>query len=572
MQLHLLPVALLALLASTISAQVPIPQPSAQLLSWNGQDPCELKQLFAKPCSPPSSRLRLRDDNDDNDTTQPRVTPNPCTCSNVYFNLWSACLSSTPTGLANSTLPVCGQLEEDCAQSSFNITVQPPPEQETSYPPWAYTALPASNGTFDIAAAVQSASTSQQHKWTVIQIVVPIIAGFTVGIVLLVAFYFYRRRKNPNRRGMSAGTRGHFHFPSISSLNKVREVNRSTSWSIDDPREDLQEYQFVSYPSSLQGSHTSGHVRLSSSSSGTTPAGPPMLKIPRDPIWAWPGKSMFQGSLHRIPRPWRSTKRVAVQNMPGYRKFRVDGTDSDSPLSRRPHEESLLGHYAGRSRTNLQNEAIFENEDDSDSDSEAEALPLIPEQHSVSNHDAQPAPVIASSPPQADSLSRVTPRPIPPLTAPPTTALPLPPPLQQSPTRTSRTTRSHPAFPPAPTSPPPPPPTVTRRTPRAPRPALPTFPPELIPSAPPPIGAPPPRRRQSSEGTSIVLPDTPTPPYIPATRPAPVQVSEDVTDSPPNSAPPYILRPSQDLVHSPLIPAVVPQNQRAVRRLPLLPS
>lgn len=252
---------------------------------------------------------------------------------------------------------------------------------------------------------------------------------------------------------MTAGNRPRFQFPTISSAHKVRALDRSSSWSIDERQEDLEEYQFVSYPASLQGSHASGHVRLSSSSSGTNAAGPPFLKIPTQqsssPVWAWPGKAMLKGTLQSarqltdsIPRPWRSTQRVNVQSIPGHRKFRVDAPDSDSPLSQRPHEESLLGH-TGRSRTNLHTETVFEREDEDESDSDTEALPLIPEQHSQSNHDAEPpSALMLSRPPETQSLAtsnrtQRSPRQIPPSSSPPRTPLPLPPQIQVSECRLS---------------------------------------------------------------------------------------------------------------------------------------
>ncbi|KAJ7752733.1 hypothetical protein DFH07DRAFT_516629 [Mycena maculata] len=620
MQLQLLPIGLLALLVS-VAAQAD-PQPSADVLNnENGMTPCEMQESWQNSCN--NSRLRARDDNDENnnDTSPPRLPAvTPCTCTNLYFNLWSACLY-TKTGLANTTLPVCENVIQACAQSSLNITSEPPPSTTGgTYPVWAYNELPASNDTFDLAAAIEAASATQPRKWTAIQIVLPIIVVILAALIG-VGYCIYRRRKieKSRRAWMTTGDRPRFHFPTISSAHKVRPLGRSSSWSIDEQQEDLEEYQFVSYPASLQGSHVSGHVRLSSSSSGTTP-GPPTLKIPAHqapPLRAWPGKAMWKGPLQSarqlrdsIPRPW--SKRVTVKSVPGYGKFRVDASDSDSPLSQHPHEESLLGH-TGRSRTNLHNEAVFEREDDEDSDTEAEALPLIPEQHSHLNHDAEPPSALLSSrSPEAESLSKSTgshpSRQIPPSTSPPRTPLPPPPPPHQQqqrqevptprPDPTSpaavtissgpRIQRPHPAFPPAPTAPPPPLPTVARRSPRTPRTPLPPQPNDLppLPSSPspalspgrqlpPPPSRPPPRQLSTgSDGSSVrSLPSTPTPPYDRHHPPTPIRILDrPENDAPPNSAPPYIQRPSQDYSHSPVIVASPPATARSVRRLPLPPS
>ncbi|KAJ7490354.1 hypothetical protein B0H11DRAFT_1021217 [Mycena galericulata] len=608
MQLHLLPIGLLLALVVSVDAQA-APQPSAVVLnSEHGLTPCQMQDNARDACQ--NSRAR-----DDDDMNPPRLTtPTACTCTNVYFNLWSACLY-TSSGLANVTLPACDSVVQQCAQASINITIQPPPSQsEGTYPLWAYSQLPAFNDTFDLSAAIETASgASHPHKWDVVQIVLPIIVGVCVAAASVVGFCVYRKQKVSNRRQlgrpwMLTGNRSRFNFPTISSAHKVRTLDRSGSWSIDERQEELDEYEFVSYPASLQGSQASGHVRLSSTSS-QNPAGPPMLKIPKNQaVSAWPGKAIWNSSLQSarqlrgsIPGPWRSTKRVPVQNVPGYKKFRVDASDSDSPLSQRPHD-SLLGHTE-RGQTNLRNETVFEGEDEEESDSDAEVLPLIPEQHSHSNHDAEPlsALAIVRSPDPDPNGSQRPVRRTPPSSSPP--SAPLPPPPQQRQRQeistqrsvltsppSPKTPRSRPAFPPAPTSPPPPPPFVQRRSPRAARPALPAaqssvLPPVPLPALPsPPVSAgrqlppppeilPPPRPRQRpSSGSSVrSLPSTPTPPYDRAPRPTPSQPG--APESPLNS-PPYIQRPSQDYSHSPPIPPLSPENEiaRSVRRLPLPPN
>ncbi|KAJ7904755.1 hypothetical protein B0H14DRAFT_3421507 [Mycena olivaceomarginata] len=505
---------------------------------------------------------------------------------------------------------VDGQYPDDvqkCVQASIDVTTNAP-QSDTVYPGWVFMELPPDNGTFSLVRAVESADGLQSRNWTTVQIVVPILVGLAVGVAgVFLGFFIYRRRRNANRERpwmQTTGNRPRFQFPTWSSRQKVRELNRSTSWSIDQGEEDLQEYQFVSYPASLQGSRASGHVRLSSSSS--IQAGPPPLKIPSDqkpPVWTWPGKSIWKGPLQSarqlgdsIPRPWRSTKRVPVKNIPGYNKFRVDGADSDSPLSQRPHTESLLGH-TGRSRTNLHQETVFEGENEDDSDSDEEALPFIPQEHSRSNHDAEPPTnaVLYISPDSGtgtespgDSNGSRIPRQIPPASVPPSIPLPLlppvptqrpqpppppastssqqppvvaqgppprlaPPPASVAPQSVGQNQRSPPTLPPAPTSPPPPRPTVPKRSPRSPRSPLPTQFSNLQPLPSPPLLSPPPsnnppapppaRRRPDSDGGSSIrsLPITPTPPYVRATPPAPIQVlPEPAGNAPLRSAPPYL--------------------------------
>ncbi|KAJ7498698.1 hypothetical protein FB451DRAFT_1202755 [Mycena latifolia] len=623
--LQLLPIGLLALLVAAGDH----PQSSDDVESLNnkhGMSPCDMQEFFLNSCT----NSRARDDSDDDDTNSTRVTPTTCTCTNLFFNLWSACIF-TKTRLQNSTLPLCGSLEQKCAQASINITTEPPPPAAGTYPVWAYTQLPSSNGTFDPVAAIETASGSQSRKWTTIQIVVPIIVGLAVAAGFIVWFFVYRRRKILDRQHgrrpwmQTAGNRPRFQFPTMSSATKVRELNRTSSWSIDERDEDLEEYQFVSRPASLQGSQVSGHVRLSSSSSGTHPPVPTMLQIPTGnttPVRTWPGKSLWKGPLQSvrrlsesIPRPWKSTRRVIVKNIPSYTKFRVDGSDSDSPLSQRHKQESLLGRTAERS--NLNHETIFEREDEDDSDSDTEGFPLIPQEHSRSNHDAEPPPALpppaqvvappAVNPPilpisrspgvessPVSNGSPRTPRQMPPSSTPP--SIPLPPPPQArpqpsqptppsaptSPTSQVRLQRPYPSFPPAPRAPPPPPPPVSK-SPRSPRSPLSNFLPFSSPAIaparilpPPPSNPVPPQPRSrptSDSGASVrSLPMTPTPPYVRAARPAPIEVVDEpqTTNTPPHSAPPYVTRPSQDYSHSPAIPARSPP--RSVRRLPLPPG
>ncbi|KAJ6628883.1 hypothetical protein B0H10DRAFT_102202 [Mycena sp. CBHHK59/15] len=469
-----------------------------------------------------------------------------------------------------------------------------------SYPPWVYFPLPPSDSPFDVTGAIELVET-KPHKWSAIQIIVPLIVGLSVAAILVVGFFYCRRRKIRNRQQhrpwmKTTGNRPRFQFPSISSVRKVRSADRSSSWSIDERVEDLGEYQFVSYPVSLQESRASGHVRLSSSS--TNPPSPPMIKIPTarvSHVWSWPGKTIWRGPLEgarqlrdSIPRPWRR-KRIAVQSIPSYKRFRVDASDSNSPLSQRSKGESLLGH-PGRSRTNLHNEPIFERDDEEEdeSDSDREVLPLIPQEHSRSNHDAEPKAtnevfLISRSPEANISVEsdrpRRTGRQIPPASVPPSSALPLPPPPPKPKPKPLIRVPLSLSTPPAPTSPPPVPPASTRRSPRTLLPALPSVlpplppPPLLSPLSPPPIeSAPlpssppvpapqvPPPGRRSSNSSIRSLPLTPAPPSLHGASPAPAEVLAGIDDSAPV--------PSSSSVCAPQVAS----GNSSIRSLPFTPT
>ncbi|KAJ7284047.1 hypothetical protein C8J57DRAFT_1294217 [Mycena rebaudengoi] len=615
--LQLLPIGLLALLAAAQDAQSVV-ESNALLNNRARQDAMRDAGTFQEFCR----NSRARDDDKNFLATK-------CTCTNLYFNLWSACAFTT-----NSTRPLCSELEQSCAASSINITIyNSNTETSGNYPGWSYMKLPSSNQQFDVIAAIAS----DHVNGTPIQIVTPIIVGLAVVAICAVAFWLYRRRKlglrqQKQRPWMSVpGNRPRFQFPTLSrsSVHKVRELNRSESWNIEEREENLDEYEFVSYPTSLQESRESGHVRLSSTIGVTQTL----------PVQAWPGRSLWKGPLNRIqqlrdaiPRPWRSVKRVTVKSIPAYSKFRVDASDSDSPLSQRSRGESLLGRPPRRG-TNLDTETIFEGGEygDEEDESDGERENLIPQAHSQSTHDARPLP---ADDPRLESRSPDTPldgsrraaRQIPPSTAPPSTPLPPPPPPKQDAVIQSpmvRSPQSPHAVPPAPTGPPPIPPPPSRRSPRTGMPALPSVlppmpfspsaaplfspPPSSDPNSPgqpthtvprpvppllsPPVTAPlpsppatspsvpvshtrplPPRARPSSSGSSgRSLPFTPTPAYARGV-PTPIEVLE-YHDSPVHSAPPYVLRPSLDASHSPSIPGLTPaRSERSLRKLPIPPS
>ncbi|KAJ7227283.1 hypothetical protein GGX14DRAFT_418904 [Mycena pura] len=639
-----LPPLQIGLLVLLVAAQASAKSSDDVFNNAQGQSPCAMKDKFLDTCT----TSRRRDDGNTNSSIQP-PPPTQCTCTNVFFNLWSVCTytKSDDNNFTSAALPPCEAWMQPCQQASINITTMQQ-DSNSPYPKWAFMELP-SNGTFDFTAAIES--TKAPH-WTTAQILLPILVGLAVAVTFSLCLFFVicrRRRAKHERPWMRTdGNRARFQFPTISSVTKVRELDRSNSWNIDERESPLDEYQFVSYPNSIQGSHVGGHVRLSSSSSGTNLPGPPPLKIPpgkTEPVRAWPGKAIWKGPLQSarmlretLPLPWRSAKRVAVKNVPSYNKFRVDAPDSDSPLSQRTHV-SLLGG-PGRSRSNLHNETIFEE----DSDSDTEDLPLI---QKPSHGDAEPSPgptdnvmwVPPARPNQTNAAQR-SPRQIPPSKSPPNVPLPSPPPPPPTriaqrppptppsvntplspPQSTGRRSRTVPAFPPAPTSPPPPRPSIPSRSPRAPRTPLPpqnTVPPPLPVTSPPRRTVPPPLLLASpphpppllalapstdaaiplvrtharsdsgsvrslpmtptrSDSSSMRLPTTPTPPYVRGAPPTPNRTSEsptDATGTPPHSAPPsYVQRPSQDLVHSPNIPATAPgENARSVRRLPLPPS
>ncbi|CAK5269370.1 unnamed protein product [Mycena citricolor] len=399
----------LGLLIPVISAQNNRNSNSV-LYNGKGQSPCEMKSLFENTCHT-SRRARALVS-----TNRLRSSPTPCICTNVYFNLWSACAYTQ-----NSSLPSCSTWKEGCHQASVAITTENV-THNTAFPSWAFMPLPSNNDTFDLVGAVEAAE-GYSHRWTSVQIIAPVVVGVVVALSLSVGFYFFlRHKRRPHTRPwmQTTGNRPRFHFPTLSSVKKVRAENRSSTWSIDEPPEDWNQYEFVSYPPSLQGSH-GGHVRLSSS-----PTDPPRLKIPGSgPVYALPGKSVWKAPFQNaqrwsrsIPFPWRTPR---VKNVPSYKRFRVDDADSDSPLPERTPVTSVSNY----GRSNLRHASNFDHDNDGDSDTEAlplmaapvDPVPDIPPPTALPNIPLPPRPVrtpLQSPAPIVPPAPRVAP-PVPPL-------------------------------------------------------------------------------------------------------------------------------------------------------------
>ncbi|KAJ3809883.1 hypothetical protein F5876DRAFT_77320 [Lentinula aff. lateritia] len=297
------------------------------LNNGQGKTPCEMKSDIEK-CS------ETLDSRDAALVSRDFPSPDQCTCTNVYFNVWSACLYLN--GDASSTV-LSSNWTDTCQQQGVEMTTdQFHSSNSMDLPSWTFISLPT-NMTFDIAAALEIATPdTTPTKWNKIQIIVPVVVGVVVSAAFVLGILIWRSRKSGfpilhrMRATLSLRIRNGF------GARKIRAGNRDRGWVIDRPAEANGEAMEMFSTSSRR---STGHVRLSSSSSTHID-----FAKPRKPTWALPGKKLWKNSqlareIHRtlalFPVPWRSAP-VTVQSISPPRKFEIDAssnrTRTDSTL------------------------------------------------------------------------------------------------------------------------------------------------------------------------------------------------------------------------------------------------
>ncbi|KLO16013.1 hypothetical protein SCHPADRAFT_938202 [Schizopora paradoxa] len=160
--------------------------------SWldnvDGQSPCAVATALLLACAGVDSSsippLPTGQGSYSNDLPQ-------CSCNTVMYNLYSACAycqGGEPSDFRTWT--------QNCLSSSTPIAYMSFPNLSlgatVKTPLWAFTNV-TSDGTFDLIS-IQDAVRPVSHKWSTIQILLPIlVAGLTLLIGGLVAFFVFRR-------------------------------------------------------------------------------------------------------------------------------------------------------------------------------------------------------------------------------------------------------------------------------------------------------------------------------------------------------------------------------------------
>ncbi|KAJ3838224.1 hypothetical protein F5878DRAFT_181452 [Lentinula raphanica] len=328
--------ALISLLTSFVDADADAHQDYSSLNNGQGKTPCDMKGEV-EGCS---GSLATRD----TAILNPRFpSPNQCTCTNVYFNVWSACLFSS--GDANSTVPSTNWTDT-CQQQGIQIvTVQYDSSNSMDLPPWTFISLTA-NETFDIAEALSiAAAPNSPSKWNKIQILVPVVVGIVVSAVFIVGLLIWRSKKKGSpsillrmRVLVDRGFRNGF------GTRKIKTANRDREWVIDRPTEaNAESLEMFSSGSSRR---STGHVRLSSSST--------QFDVESSkPTWALPGKNLWKNSrlvrgIRRtfilLPMPWRAAP-VPVESISPPRKFEIDASSERTRQTNSTLENYRRGGY-----------------------------------------------------------------------------------------------------------------------------------------------------------------------------------------------------------------------------------
>ncbi|KAF4621023.1 hypothetical protein D9613_000101 [Agrocybe pediades] len=159
-----------------------------QLKGKDGQSSCQLRDTVHSKCSgTPTPGL---------DSTP---FPSLCTCNNVYFNIWSACSYAS----GNNTLPMYDAWLKTCTDASVDISASSAKTMQEGalgiqVPDWGTLAVPG-NAAFDLQQAVVVVSLAQKKPWSLLQIVLPVVAG-VVAILFTLVFLKFRHKVSPTTR------------------------------------------------------------------------------------------------------------------------------------------------------------------------------------------------------------------------------------------------------------------------------------------------------------------------------------------------------------------------------------
>ncbi|RDB15614.1 hypothetical protein Hypma_004059 [Hypsizygus marmoreus] len=318
------------------------------LYNSNGQSPCTMTRAMSTPCS--TSDLQIgRAISARDDISSP--APSACTCNNVFFNMWSACLLTE----GNTTLPLFNAWGAQCRTDSLNVTDGYSSKNNVEIPEWAFIAV-TSDSKFDSATALEIAK--PKPKWPTLAIVLPVITAVGTLAIAGIAYLLYRSKSSKKKRWPTEIL--HWLRPRyVPRVHKVRRANRSSTWSIDRTEED----EFVMVDHDDVGSHKS-HSRLPSTE--TLEVMQASKPEPRGKT-TWMNSPLAQ-QLRRLPDqfpiPFKD-RAIQVQTLPPGRRFRVDPSGSSTESTRDSAISDPHSHY-GTTEGYAQErpETIFETEED----------------------------------------------------------------------------------------------------------------------------------------------------------------------------------------------------------------
>lgn len=289
----------------------------AALNNKQGQTPCELVEEMVWCPQARDAVFGVQEASRPQHPQNGEPSPNWCTCTNVFFNIWSACLMSQ----GNYSL-TSDQWQNQCEQQKLRIgTSKRSVEDQDHVPMWAYAEMPV-NQTFNIRqAADPDNSEDQSSSWSKYQIITIVaISCSVIGVAAILLFLYRWRSLWARHHGVSLKGFS-FKFPRLPhGPKKVHSDSRDNDWAIDGEVEALEDYQYVATPSTSRH----GHIRLSST---PTPYDGPARRTwyIRSQDFVRKTRNRFLDISESIPRPWR-TKPVHVRALSRDMLFDIDGT------------------------------------------------------------------------------------------------------------------------------------------------------------------------------------------------------------------------------------------------------
>ncbi|KAG7085589.1 hypothetical protein E1B28_003140 [Marasmius oreades] len=383
----LLPIGLVSLLI-----QVAFADEDSVLKNKDGKSPCDLKDAVSTCKAHPTRGLLL--------FPRETIPANRCTCTNVFWNIWSACLEDS-----NVSKGYSWDWNQTCEKNQLTVQTYTTADgvdylKGIDIPDWAFARFPSQNKTFNLAQAIEASDASDAHQgWSTIQIVVPVVSVVVMALICGVSFFYYRSRKNRKRNGKpSSGNQSQVtllqRITAGLRAQKVRKEKRRSSWVIDQTEAEEFELALQKSPSSTGATYGGGHVRLSSSPTSGEPSYSTLLTstamqkgqseqaFPGTRLWRnfQLGRKLGRGWL-LLRLPFKKTP-VPVHSTSPSRRFEIDASNKSVRTLSTLENYRRAGFRTSSRLTNsesgivspiwdysIQHDTIFEDDDEDDSDS-----------------------------------------------------------------------------------------------------------------------------------------------------------------------------------------------------------
>ncbi|KAF9456248.1 hypothetical protein BDZ94DRAFT_1276126 [Collybia nuda] len=277
------------------------------LYNNQGISPCDLARDIREQCEPEVNST---------------VSPTECSCNNVFFNIWSACILVQVSG----DLPSFSAWGAGCKNASQDVTdgYMNGLGLGTPIPIWAFMRVP-DDDKFNIdyvRRALQTDFTAcgglATRNWSTVQKIAPAISSIaTLVLVGFIILLYWSKSTSRDRR--PRGTLRRF-FPRAVRVHKVRKADRNETWSIDQS-EETDEFVIV-------GQEDAAPHRVQSPtpmSRADYDLGPP---LPPKSEWHFPGKAPWKRPIQLPSRfPFLKDRPIPVEAVSRTNRFRINSVD-----------------------------------------------------------------------------------------------------------------------------------------------------------------------------------------------------------------------------------------------------